>query len=548
MKSIKTKIFFIVLSSIIVASVIIGGFGVFWSNNAIRRDSVRILDLMAQVQTGGFNGMFADVEQSSEVIARYVEDNLTSLSVFHSSEEFDRYLSTLEHIAFYIANCTAHAMSVSVRFAPELTDEVSSILWRKVDGAFVKDKLSDFPVYNSQFENSWYYKARLMGVGVWTTPYYNDEVNEYVVSYGVPVYKNDKFFAVVGMDIDFDDIASIVNSISVYDTGYAFLTDEDFVVMYHRSIPSGTRIVEQAADFTQVDIKGINAHYYEYSFKNKKFRMVYKSLRNGMRLVVSVPSKEVDRQRTNLVFSSIIAVILIAVVASFWSVIQSKRLTRSLKELTESTRNIVAGEYDLNFKHRSNDEIGELMGTFILMAKSLKMQFEYINRLVYLDSMTGVKNKRAFIDERTETNKKIVHTRMADEPFEFGVIVFDINNLKFVNDNFGHKAGDLLIKNSCNLIRAHFEQSPVFRIGGDEFVVVITGKEFENRVELLTKFRSEMDYLKEKGGEPGEQVSIASGLAVYNPDTDVDFQAVFERADGEMYKAKVAMKGKENIR
>lgn len=543
MKSIKTKIFSVVLSGIIAASVIVGSFGIFWSSNAIRRDSAEILDLMAQVQTGGLNALFSDVEQSSIVLSHYVVENLDDFTVLHDEELFSRYVGKLENIAFYSANCTNSALSVYIRFAPEFTDEVASLLWIRRNGVFEQETLGEFPVYDSDFENSWYYRARMYGMGVWTKPYYNDDIKEYVVSYAIPVYKNGRFFAVVGMDIDFDSIASVVNSISVYNTGYAFLTDEAFVVTYHRSVPAGTRIVDETAEFKKLSVDSVDSDFYEYIFKGKKFRMVYKNLENGMRLVVSVPAREIDSQRNRLILTVLVSVLLISFIVSLFSVWMSNRLTRPLKELSDSASHIIAGDYELEFKHHSNDEIGDLMNTFVFMAKSLKVQFEYINSLAYLDSMTGAKNKRAFIDERNDLNKKIAASKEKGEKLEFGVIVFDVNNLKFLNDNFGHKAGDALIKNACTLITETFAESPVFRIGGDEFVSVLKGKDFENCTELLTKFRSEMDYLKENKSEPSEQVSIASGVALYDSEKDEEFQSVFERADEEMYKTKLAMKG-----
>lgn len=486
MKSIKSKIFSIVLFSIICSSVIVGGFGIFWSSNAVRRDSAHILDLMAQSQTGDLNSMFTEVEQSALVLSEYVSGELDSLAALHDDESFSRYVAKLENIAYYIANCTTSALSISVRFAPELTDRVESFLWRRSGVDFVQDSLREFPVFGSDFDNSWYYKAKLLCRGVWTQPYYNEDLKEYVISYGIPVFKQGKFFAAVGVDIDFDNIAAVVNSISVYDSGHAFLTDEGFVIQYHRSIPMGTRILDQAKDFKQVFIKGYSAPFYDYTFKGTEFHMLYKNLENGMRLVVSVPAREIDWSRSELILMIVCSVLVIVVVVSILSVLMSNRLTRPLKELTDSTSHIVAGNYDLNFKHKPRDEIGELMGTFMLMAKSLKVQFDYINSLIYLDSMTGAQNKRAFIDERENINLQIKHSIEQNTEFAFGVIVFDVNNLKYLNDNFGHNAGDSLIKNSCKLITLHFEDSPVFRIGGDEFVVVITGKELENRVEFCS--------------------------------------------------------------
>ena len=543
MKSIKTKIILIVLSGIIASSFIVGSFGLFWSSKAIQTESSQILDLMAQVQTGGLNSMFSEIEHSSIVLSQHVEENLKDFSLFKNEDNFLRYMEKLEDIAFYIANCTSSAMAVYVRFAPELTNEVKSLLWRKKDGVFSKDTLPAFPVYDSDFGNSWYYRAHALGTGVWTLPYYNDDFKEYVISYGVPVYKNGEFVAVVGMDIDFDDIASIVNSISVYDSGYAFLTDEAFVVTYHRSIRAGVQILEQTADFKQTYIPELHTSLYEYIFKNEKFRMLYKPLVNGMRLVVSVPVQEIDRARTELFITILFSVLLIALLLSAFSVWMSNRLTRPLDELTHSATKIIAGNYDVRFSRKPNDEIGSLMDTFIFMAKSLKIQFEYINSLVYYDSMTGAKNKRAFIDVRNEFNRKISEAKDKNEKLEFGVIVFDVNNLKYLNDTFGHKEGDALIKNACSLITRIFSESPIFRIGGDEFVSVIAGKDFDNRNELLTKFRSEMDYLQANKSKASEQLSIASGIAVYDAKNDVEFQTVFERADEEMYKTKIAMKG-----
>lgn len=546
MKTIKTQVFFIVLSGIITASAVIGGFGIFWSNSAVKRSSVQILDLMAQVQTEGLNTMFSEVERASIVLSYNVGEDLESLAVLRSPERFPAYCDRIADISYYIANCTGPALSVYVRFAPELTDGIASILWHKQDGVFVRDSLVDFPVYESDFDNSWYYKAREFGTGFWTKPYYNDELNEYVVSFGIPVYKDGEFFAVVGMDIDFDDIAAVVNSITVYDTGYAFLTDEDFVIIYHRSIPAGSQVFGHVGSFRLIEHKEINSAFYEYkNSRNKTCRMLYKNLNNGMRLVVSVPASEIDRTRTRLIFSLFISVLVISVAVSLWSVWISGRFTRPLKKLSAYARNIIAGDYDVEFDFSTTDEVGELIGNFSFMAKSLKRQFEYINSLAYMDAMTGAKNKRAFIDSRDEINAKLSDAREKGEPFEFGVIVFDVNDLKYMNDTFGHKAGDMLIKSACSLITMNFIYSPVFRIGGDEFVVIITGKDFENCTELLTKLRAEMDYqpLDSELTEAFNRVSIAAGLAVYNAEQDADFQSVFERADEEMYKAKVAMKG-----
>ena len=76
MKSIKAKIFFIVLSGIVTASAVVGGIGIFWSNKAIKDSAAQVLDLMAQVQTEGLDSMFSSVEQATKVLSGYVTENL----------------------------------------------------------------------------------------------------------------------------------------------------------------------------------------------------------------------------------------------------------------------------------------------------------------------------------------------------------------------------------------------------------------------------------------------------------------------------------------
>lgn len=549
MKTIKYQVFFIVLAGIFTASVVIGGFGVFWSSLAVSRSSAKILDLMVQAQTVGLDSMFFDVEQSSTVLAHYVRSELKNISDLSDSQKLAGYLSHLEDISHYISSCTNPALAIYVKFSPELTGGNKSFLWRKKDGVLIQDTLSDFPIPELDFDNSWYYHDGLFKKGLWTTPYYNEDFNEYVISYGLPVFKDDRLIALVGMDIDFDSIGNIIKSIKVYHSGYAFLTDENFNIVYHRLFPAGTKLFEYSSNFKKLGDDKLNSNYYEYRKKGKTFRMLYKELECGLLLVVSVPAEEIEYERNKLIYSLIISVIVISLIVSLWSVWMSDKFTRPLKKLSFYAKNIIAGVYDVEFDFKSNDEVGKLTENFAFMAKSLKRQFEYINNLAYLDAMTGVKNKRSFIDARDEMNEKIKKSKDSGEDLEFGVIVFDVNNLKAINDSFGHKAGDLLIKCACNLISKIFIFSAIYRIGGDEFVAIVTGKDFENKEELLTDLRLEMSMPVAEKNKAFERISIASGLAVYEPQKDKDFQSVFERADEEMYRAKVVMKGgREKVR
>ncbi|MBR0368500.1 MAG: EAL domain-containing protein [Clostridia bacterium] len=155
------------------------------------------------------------------------------------------------------------------------------------------------------------------------------------------------------------------------------------------------------------------------------------------------------------------------------------------------------------------------------------------NQLARRDELTGTKNKTAY----HETEKEL--KRLIDEGGDpFGIVVCDINGLKHVNDTEGHKAGDDFIKSACRLVCRVFHHSPVFRIGGDEFVAVLRGQDFASRESLVAGLRRQV----EENIRIGEGPVIASGLAEFQPNSDRSVEDVFNRADNQMYEEKARLK------
>lgn len=156
-------------------------------------------------------------------------------------------------------------------------------------------------------------------------------------------------------------------------------------------------------------------------------------------------------------------------------------------------------------------------------------------RMARRDELTGIKNKNAFTEQSQIIDKKI---KKNPSSWEFGVVICDVNNLKTINDTRGHSFGDEAIQKASQIICEIFKHSPVFRIGGDEFIVLLKDSDYEHREKLLALLREESITNKKTRVGP----VVASGLAVYEPGRDKEFSDVFNRADSLMYENKMELK------
>lgn len=156
------------------------------------------------------------------------------------------------------------------------------------------------------------------------------------------------------------------------------------------------------------------------------------------------------------------------------------------------------------------------------------------HRQISYDTLTGATSKHAYVDMEAEVDDRINRGVMED----FAMIVFDLNDLKAVNDKDGHEAGDRYIIESVRLIEDYFKDIPVYRVGGDEFTLVLLGKDYKNRHQLLDDFNRRID----QNQKNHNVVVVSAGIADYNRDKDTTIIQIFTRADREMYARKHYLK------
>ncbi len=186
--------------------------------------------------------------------------------------------------------------------------------------------------------------------------------------------------------------------------------------------------------------------------------------------------------------------------------------------------------------------------TLILFATVLFLQLRRISRdrlkaeqersksfksMANTDSMTGVRNKHAF----SETEQVLDRMIREKEIEKLAIVVCDINGLKYVNDTQGHAVGDKLIIDASNMICEYFDHGAVYRIGGDEFAVLLQDKGYDTMIGVVNDFNRKAEANIAEGA-----VVVSIGYSVLN-EKDESLHDVFERADQMMYERKKELKG-----
>lgn len=182
--------------------------------------------------------------------------------------------------------------------------------------------------------------------------------------------------------------------------------------------------------------------------------------------------------------------------------------------------------------------ISSQVQTYQLMEQGLK--YEIVKNLAYVDGLTGVGNRTAYLErlEKIEEQEELL----------LGIVFLDINNLKQVNDKQGHDQGDQLICMAADIIQNTYgKQGKVFRIGGDEFCVLLEGENIEERYQDATKkFYHAIDDKNKENCLP-VTVQIAQGFSICMNANIEEVNKRIAEADEKMYFDKKRLKSAGKI-
>lgn len=574
MHSIRTKITLVIMAAIIVCVVGIGGTSAVSVKKEGDRNSAEMMRLICDNSSMNIDAYLNSIEQSVDMVTRFALDEMDTVELVRGGviglqgtgvhlnangrsekqqEELDAYLkeyyARVETLFHSVANRTNGAVAFYLRINTEMSEESSGFLYSNSGrSTFKKLILTDISLYDpDDVEHvGWYYIPLQRGQASWIEPYENLNLGIKMLSYVAPLYKAGTFIGVLGMDIGYDTLVSQIEGIQVYDSGFAFLAREDGTVIYHPEIEMGRSLIEVGA-LTGDDIRLMrrernNVEPMRYEMDGVEKQMLFNTLSNGMKLLVTAPVSEINASWLKLVARILVASIVSLVSFLLISIFMVRRMTEPLLRLTEASESLAEGNYKVRLDYEGRDEVGVLTEAFRHLVDHLNVYISDLNSRAYQDALTSVRNRGAFTIAARKLDDAIRTAATAEDQPRFALVMMDCNDLKKINDTYGHDKGDLYLRASCSIICRMFPHSPVFRMGGDEFAVLLRDVPFENRVALLSNFDDAVTAANQKAAHVWDRVSLAKGVAVYDPDRDKDVEAVLSRADSNMYEDKKRMK------
>ena len=489
-RSIKSQVLMTLISAMFIISVVVGGISVFEIEKLIGENATETMKVYCEKEAIAINATLKDIEETATTMAKYAVYDVSA-----GGEDVD-HMANITRVFCNMANSTDKVSGVYFRLSG---DEASAFHFVKVQGSLVEA---------AAVKNEYDEKSK------WQKPYYNETTEGYLSVYEAPVYINNELYGLVGVELDCKEVSDVVDRIKIKDNGFAYLV-KDGKIEYHRSLTRGA------------DIPDTSKEYFEVS----------NPLENGTELVFAASYADMSQKKYEIIYKIWGIVILLALLFILAAYLRVRRIVKPLKALTEASDEISRGNYKVDIEKTKTKEIAALGRAFEKMAGELRENDMYMHRIAYRDPLTKLRNTAAYKAWMDEFDMEI----KLQSP-DFGVIVLDVNGLKEANDSLGHEVGDKLIFAAAQTISEVFRRSPVFRIGGDEFVVVLTGEDLENREELMEELnhRCNNGIVKADGGIL--RFSIAKGIAFFDRKRDVKYIDVFRRADDAMYEDKRKIK------
>ncbi len=569
--SISTRLMLLIIIGVFVLATVFVTVSVVLTSRILTKGAVTQMNLFCEERGDDLDTELLRIEDAVGSLSRWTESRIPDVDTITNDAELrDSIVDDADDLIRFMTEHNEFVQGAYIHYTLDITGVTSReegvYYTRGDDGNFKIIPFSQEEIVGDPVADDWYYAPIRNGEALWTKPYYDFSVEDYLISYIQPIFIDEIPVAIIGVDISFTRLLTWVDSLTYQETGYMYLKEADGSVHYHLHdlgedhlhSDGEDQIIENAE---LMDQPATGEELIRYYFKGRDRAMAFVTLRNGMKFVLCDDYDSIYKERKEAIILMSFLSIGLAGVFAVAAVLLARRITNPLRKLTAAANEISEGDYDVILPPETSNEVGELSRAFRIAidnirarredietrvrvqdrkiekaAKTMKQQEDDLiamRNLAYVDSLTNVKNKHAY-----EDTIQYIDEQIKSGTAEFAVIMCDLNYLKLINDNHGHKAGDEAIQKAAKILCTAFPMSTVFRIGGDEFVVIPSVLEYARIEEKLDALKAMLREQKKASDDVLERISLAFGCAVFDRENDHSYHEVFERADQIMYEEK----------
>ena len=374
--SMQFRILVTIIFAMLAITVFIGGISIYEVDKYIQEEAENFVVVACENEGAQINDIFDDMEKSVKVMESYVMDFFTEEAIVEDRNLQEKVINSADRMFADVANHASGAVAYYIRFDPAIADSKAGLFYSKLEGSdeYVSLEPTDIALYEKEDTEhvGWFWQPYNAGKPVWMLPYYNQNNNIYMISYVVPMYHEEKFIGVVGIDFDYTVLADQVHGIKIYENGFAHLEINGAV------IHSDDRRLEA-----------------EIKHNPNKYLRVSKELANGMTLVLSASYDDIRQIRYEIGFEILFAVLIIAAFFTVVTIIVVRKIVAPLKKIADASVKLANGDYHVEFVHSNVSEIELLNTAFQNMATHLHERETELRFSANRDSLTGLRNTTA---------------------------------------------------------------------------------------------------------------------------------------------------------
>ncbi len=403
MRSIKISITLSIIICSLISSVIIGTLSISNARKISNEDAEKELILTCENTGTDINAIISRVEQSVNTLSEIAMNRLDFSRMPNNDKYVEDYTADLMDEFETFAENTDGAITAYIRYNPDFTDPTSGIFLSRqnINDPFDSIEPTDFTMYDKDdlTHVGWYYIPVANGAPLWMDPYLNENINIYMISYVVPLYVDGVSVGIIGMDIDFSQITDIVDELTVFDNGYAFITSSSGAVLYHRSIETGTMLGEyNGGEIASVeeflaDEGNQNSNVLNYTLDGEKYSMAFSMLDNGMRLSLTAEYNEIVESANQITYKIWGFFILGLIISIVIGIIISNNIANPINTLTD----IIKKTADMDLRKIKEDNLVDRKDETGVMARAVRDMRVALREMI--TNMNQIKNN---LDENME--------------------------------------------------------------------------------------------------------------------------------------------------